>query len=86
MKKIDKLYLEEDKKIRILHESYLLADLLFLNYKYPNSYCYDNSIDSIYNSIHDQIVLNKKEQSKVIEDALILLKIKYNISIDDFTA
>lgn len=86
MKKIDKLYLEEDKKIRILHESYLLADLLFLNYKYPNSYYYDNSIDSIYNSIHDQIVLNKKEQSKVIEDALILLKIKYNISIDDFTA
>ncbi len=79
MKKIDKLYLEEDKKIRILHESYLLADLLFLNYKYPNSHYYGNSIDSIYNSIHDKIVLNKKDEEKIINDALILLKIKYNI-------
>lgn len=81
---VDKLYLEEEKQIRKSYETQLLSELLYLNYKFPQSMYYDNSINSIYNSINDTVIYTDEELKKIKNDAVLLAKEKYNLNIENF--
>lgn len=82
--KEDKIYYEEEKNIRKYFDTQLLSELLFINSKHPTSEYHTNNIEHIYNTLFDSIVYTYDELKEIRQNALALLKIKYNISIDGF--
>lgn len=80
----DELEIEE-KEIRKKYESKLLAELLYLNYRYKdNKDCYTSSGDFIYKTLNDQLEYNDDEELEIKNNAMKLIKNKYNIKIRNF--
>lgn len=81
---MDELFFENEKNIKKLYVTKLLAELLYLNYEFSNKQYQNASGTSIYNGLYDQPRFNKKEKEEIIRNAISLLNIKYNIDLIDF--
>lgn len=81
---LDEMFLKEEKFIKKLSYTNLLADLLFLNYEYSNKKYHNVTGSQIYNSMQDQIRFSETEKKEIINDAISLIKIKYNVNVKDF--
>lgn len=81
---VDKIYYEEEKKIRKYFDTQLLSELLYINTKYPNSGYYCEKKEYLYDTIFDTVVYTDEELTEIRNNAIQLLKIKYNINADDY--
>ncbi len=78
MNKKNEIYTKQEKEIIKYHHKLLLADLLYLNYVHSN-YKYDNiTIEDIYKFVTKGTRYNGLEKLEIIEEAKLLLKVKYN--------
>ena len=80
---IDELFLRDEKRIKKLYDTELLAHLLFLNYQFSNSKYHNISASDIFNNLH-KVKYTKEDLEQIKNDASILLRIKYNIKINNF--
>lgn len=82
---MDELFKKDERKIRKLFDTRLLAELLYLNYEFNNKK-YHNEISgkTIFNSLHSKIKYTKREKQEIVTNAILLLKINHNVSLVDF--
>ena len=82
---MDELFKKDERKIRKLFDTRLLAELLYLNYEFNNKK-YHNEISgkTIINSLHSKIKYTKREKQEIVTNAILLLKINHNVSLVDF--
>lgn len=76
---MDKLFLRDEKRIKKLYDTELLAHLLLLNYQFSN---YKLSASEIFKSLH-KIRYSKKDLEQIKNNAIALLDIKYNIRVNN---
>lgn len=77
--KNEKKFIKEENKLRMENDAKLLADLIYLNYKYSNAK--PINIISIYKTLHDSINYSKQEEKKIFEHALIYLRVDYGVEL-----
>lgn len=83
MSTIQQYYKRKERKIKKYHFTLLLADLLWENYLYCN-YKYDHITgDDVFETSLRKENYSSKEKEKIIQNALLLLQIKYNIKLKD---
>ena len=83
--KMDELFKRDERKIRKLFKTRLLAELLYLNYEFSNKEYHDEiSGKTIFNSLHDGIKFTEQEKQEIVTNAILLLKINHNIRLVDF--
>ena len=70
---------EEERKIIKDHDIKLLSELLYFNYVNRDKI----NIDYIYNGMKDNIIYSVKEEKEIKEDAIKIVKDKYNVDIKD---
>lgn len=80
---INELFLKDEKRIKRLYKTALLAELLYFNYEYSSNKHDGITESDIFNSIKTDDFSNK-ELEKIKNDAISLLKIKYNINVVDY--
>ena len=82
---MDELFKKDERKIRKLFDTRLLAELLYLNYEFNNKK-YHNEISgkTIFNSLHSKIKYTEREKQEIVTNAILLLKINHNVSLVDF--
>ena len=80
---INELFLKDEKRIKRLYKTALLAELLYFNYEYSSNKHDGITESDIFNSIKTDDFSNK-ELEKIKNDAIRLLKIKYNINVVDY--
>ncbi len=80
---IDDLFLRDEKRIKKLYDTELLAHLLLLNYQFSNSKYHNISASDIFNNLH-KVKYTKEDLEQIKNDAIALLEIKYNIRIKNF--
>lgn len=80
---IDELFLRDEKKIKKLYDTELLARLLLLNYEFSNNKYHNVNASDILNNLH-KVKYSKKDLVQIKNNAIALLKIKYNIGVKNF--
>lgn len=79
---LDKLFLKNEHEIKKYYDTELLANLLLLNYEFSNNKYLGITSDDIFRNIH-KTIYSKSEIKEIKDNAVILLKIKYNIKVND---
>lgn len=77
--KNEKKFIQEEKELRLENDSRLLADLIYLNYKYSNGK--PININHVYNTLHDIINYTEEEVEKILEHAFIYLMVDYKLEL-----
>lgn len=80
---IDELFLRDEKRIKKLYDTELLARLLLLNYEFSNNKYHNVNASDILNNLH-KVKYSKKDLVQIKNNAIALLKIKYNIGVKNF--
>lgn len=80
---IDELFLRDEKRIKKLYDTELLARLLLLNYEFLNNKYHNITASNILNDLH-KVKYSKNELEQIKNNAIALLKIKYNIEVKNF--
>ena len=79
---MDKLFLRDEKIIKKLYDTELLAHLLLLNYQFSNYKYHNISASEIFKNLH-KIKYSKKDLEQIKNNAIALLDIKYNIRVNN---
>ncbi len=79
----DKTFLKQEKRIKKYYDTLLLTELIYLNYSYSNKECHGTTIENIYNNLH-KVKYSKKDIVDIINNALYLVKLKYNFDANSF--
>lgn len=79
---IDELFSRDEKRIKKLYDTELLAKLLLLNYEFSNSKYHNVNATDILNNLH-KVKYSKKDLEQIKNNAIALLNIKYNIKVND---
>ena len=74
---MDKLFLRDEKRIKKLYDTELLAHLLLLNYQFSNNKYHNISASEIFKNLH-RVKYSKKDLEQIKNNAIALLDIKYN--------
>lgn len=83
--KMDELFKRDERKIRKLFDTRLLAELLYLNYEFNNKKYHDEiSGKTIFSSLQDGIKFTEQEKQEIVTNAILLLKINHNVRLIDF--
>ena len=80
---IDELFSRDEKIIKKLYDTELLARLLLLNYEFSNNKYHNVNASDILNNLH-KVKYSKKDLEQIKNNAIALLKIKYNTEVKDF--
>ena len=80
---IDELFLRDEKRTKKLYDTELLAKLLLLNFESSNNKYLGITATDVFNSMHD-VKYSKSEIQEIKNNAIKLLKIKYNVDVIDF--
>ena len=82
---MDELFKKDERKIRKLFDTRLLAELLYLNYEFNNKEYHDEiSGKTIFNSLRSKIKYTEQEKQEIVTNAILLLKINHNVRLVDF--
>ena len=79
---MDKLFLRDEKRIKKLYDTELLAHLLLLNYQFLNNKYHYISASEIFKNLH-RVKYSKKDLEQIKNNAIVLLDIKYNIRVNN---
>ena len=79
---MDKLFLRDEKRIKKLYDTELLAHLLLLNYQFLNNKYHNISVSEIFKNLH-RVKYSKKDLEQIKNNAIVLLDIKYNIRVNN---
>lgn len=79
---MDKLFLRDEKRIKKLYDTELLAYLLLLNYQFLNNKYHNISASEIFKNLH-RVKYSKKDLEQIKNNAIALLDIKYNIRVNN---
>lgn len=79
---MDKLFLRDEKRIKKLYDTELLAHLLLLNYQFLNNKYHNISANEIFKNLH-RVKYSKKDLEQIKNNAIVLLDIKYNIRVNN---
>lgn len=79
---MDKLFLRDEKRIKKLYDTELLAHLLLLNYQFSNNKYHNISASEIFKNLH-RVKYSKKDLEQIKNNAIALLDIKYNIRVNN---
>ncbi len=77
----EKNFIKEEKRLRIENDARLLADLIYLNYKYLDNK--NVSVISIYKTLHDVIIYSQEEEKKIFRQAIMDLRVYYRLELDN---
>lgn len=80
---IDELFSRDEKRIKKLYDTELLAKLLLLNFEFSNNKYYNITASDIINNLH-KVKYSKNDLEQIKNNAIALLKIKYNIEVKNF--
>lgn len=80
---IDELFSRDEKRIKKLYDTELLANLLLLNYQFSNNKYHNVNASDILNNLH-KIKYSKNDLEQIKNNAIALLDIKYNIKVKDY--
>ena len=80
---IDELFTRDEKRIKKLYDTELLARLLLLNYEFSNSKYHNVNATDILNNLH-KVKYSKKDLEQIKNNVIALLDIKYNIKVKNF--
>lgn len=84
MKSSDEYYLKDEKRIIKYHHKLLLADLLYLNYAFSNNEYDGITGEDVLKYVIKGTRYTDLEKLEIMDDAMMILKIKYNkIILDD---
>jgi len=81
MSTLDDMYLKEERDLKIYYCTVLLSELLKINYEYSNKEYNNVCGDDIFNIANRKEKFTATERNMIIENALIILKIKYGYII-----
>ena len=82
---MDDDYKEKEHRLKKLYITFLLADLIQLNYCYSNKE-YNNILgEDIWNSAIKKEKYTKKEKEEIISNATSLLEMRYQLKLVNFT-
>lgn len=81
---IDELFIRDEKRIRKLYDTELLAKLLLLNYEFSNNKYLGVTGSDVFSNLHKKVKYSKEELEEIKSNAIILLKIKYNTEVINF--
>lgn len=84
MNVFDKEYKEKEKKIIKFFHTILLSKLLLLNYEFSNHEYNGTTGEDVFKILHKKISYSKKEKQEIIDNAIMLIKIKYGKTLIDF--
>ena len=79
---IDELFSRDEKRIKKLYDTEILAKLLLLNYEFSNNKYHNVNATDILNNLH-KVKYSKKDLEQIKNNAIALLDIKYNIKVND---
>lgn len=79
---MDKLFLRDEKRIKKLYDTEMLAHLLLLNYQILNNKYHNISASEIFKNLH-RVKYSKKDLEQIKNNAIVLLDIKYNIRVNN---
>ena len=79
---MDKLFLRDEKRIKKLYDTELLAHLLLLNYQFLNNKYHNISASEIFKNLH-RVKYSKEYLEQIKNNAIVLLDIKYNIRVNN---
>lgn len=80
---IDELFLRDEKRTKKLYDTELLAKLLLLNFEFSNNKYHGTTATDVFNNMHN-VKYSKKDIQDIKNNAIKLLKIKYNIDVIKF--
>ena len=80
---IDELFSRDEKRIKKFYDTELLANLLLLNYEFSNNKYHNVNASDIINNLH-KVKYSKNDLEQIKNNAIALLKIKYNIKVKNF--
>lgn len=83
MKSSDKYYLNDEKRFIKYHHKLLLADLLYLNYAFSNNKYDGITGEDVLKYVIKETRYTALEKLGIMNDAMMILKIKYNKVISD---
>ena len=79
---IDELFLRDEKRIKKLYDTELLANLLLLNYQFSNNKYHNATASDVLTNLH-KVKYSKKDLEQIKNNAIALLEIKYNIKVNE---
>lgn len=80
---IDELFSRDEKRIKKLYDTELLARLLLLNYEFSNNKYHNVKANNIMDNLH-KVKYSKKDLEQIKNNAIALLEIKYNVKVKNF--
>lgn len=83
MDAFEESYLKYDKKLKKYYDTLLLDELIFLNYAYSNNEYGKVTVKNIFDNLHS-LEYSKKDINDIIDNALYLVKLKYNFDVNSF--
>ena len=81
---LDDIFARDEKRTRKLYDTELLTELLLLNYEFSNYKYLGVTGTNIFNNLHKKIKYSNEELEEIKNNAIALLKIKYNIKVKNF--
>lgn len=79
---LDELFIRDEKRAKKLYDTELLAKLLLINFEFSNQKYLGTTATDIYNNLH-KIKYTSNDIEEIKTNAIMLLKIKYNIKVND---
>ncbi len=84
MNVFDKEYKKEEKNIIKFYHTILLSKLLLLNFEFSNYEYNGTTGDDAFKILQKKINYSEKEKQEIINNAIMLLKIKNGRTLIDF--
>lgn len=75
---IDELFLRDEKRIKKLYDTELLAKLLLLNYEFSNNKSYNITASNILNDLH-KVKYSKKKLEQIKNNTIALLNFFFKL-------
>lgn len=76
-------YKKKKHQVRKLYDTFLLADLLWLNYGFSNHKYNNTTGDEVWQEVVKKSEYTKKEKEKIIKNAMTILSIRYDLKMNE---
>ena len=77
-------YCNKERQTILYYNTLLLSELLYLNYEFSNNKYNSISGTDVFNLLNRKIQLTKQEKNDIINNAIFLIKLKYNRKLKNY--
>lgn len=82
MNTFDIEYNKQARELKNYYQTFLLADLIYLNYTFSNKEYNHINGNQVWEESMTKFKITEKGKNKIIMDAMQLLHIKYNVALE----